>query len=370
MIKKPLEGRTPTGLSAVKAMENLEKVTKVSHLRLNEFRVEGDLFIPRPWRMRGYVLCPNITNQGLLYRGDAIDLDEHGNVSPKYSMASLKEENMADKLYRRMRWEDLGLTLLRTHPIYRLLARGIEIPTQKNEYFRVSSSVLLHSYGMPSPYISLTADKEIALFYAVTDYDEKLKRFLPTKKKYGILSCYRLKEPLSQTTRVFPIGLQVFDRPGLNKEFSCKLRPHEDFFELPEVTGLVFYQDERLSEQMLDKYEGGDLLCPKDDILSKKMEQSEGYLLEMTFQRFLRRFPQFKNDLECVRDKYRVTDEIRDLFRFCREELIDHDESFEVWWNKFCKKIYFEADRNLDREYFEHLPYDTYYSRYFDTWML
>lgn len=191
-------------------------------------------------------------------------------------MASLKEEDMADKLYRRMRWEDLGLTLLRTHPIYRLLTRGVEIPNQKNEYFRVSSSVLLHSYGMSSPYISLTADKEIALFYAVTDYDEKLKRFLPTKKKYGILSCYQLKEPLSQTSRVFPIGLQVFDRPGLNKEFSCKLRPHEDLFELPEVTGLVFYQDERLSERMLDKYEGGELLCPKDDILSKKMELSKG----------------------------------------------------------------------------------------------
>ena len=162
----------------------------------------------------------------------------------------------------------------------------------------------------------------------------------------------------------------MFDRPGLNKEFSCKLRPHEDFFELPEVTGLVFYQDERLSERMLDKYEGGELLCPKDDILSKKMELSKGYVLEMTFQRFLRRFPQFKNDLECVRDRYRVTDEVRDLFRFDREELLEHDESFEVWWYKFCKKIYFEADRNLDREYFEHLPFDSYYSRYFDTWML
>lgn len=90
MIKKPLEGRTPTGVNAIKAMETLERVTKVSHLRLNEFRVEGDLFIPRPWRMRGYVLCPNITNQGLLYRGDAINLDEHGNISPKYSMASLR----------------------------------------------------------------------------------------------------------------------------------------------------------------------------------------------------------------------------------------------------------------------------------------
>ena len=64
MIKKTLEGRTPTGVNAIKAMETLERVTKVSHLRLNEFRVEGDLFIPRPWRMRGYVLCPNITNQG------------------------------------------------------------------------------------------------------------------------------------------------------------------------------------------------------------------------------------------------------------------------------------------------------------------
>lgn len=45
MIKKPLEGRTPTGVNAIKAMETLERVTKVSHLRLNEFRVEGDLFI-------------------------------------------------------------------------------------------------------------------------------------------------------------------------------------------------------------------------------------------------------------------------------------------------------------------------------------
>ena len=365
MIKKPLNGRTPNGKNALRAMEAIERATQVSHLRMNEPRVEGDMFIPRAWRMRGYVLCPNITNQGLLYRGDTLDAEEFHNTPTRYSMASLKEMDMADKLYRRMRWEDLALVLLRSHPIYRLLSMGIKLPGTRNEYFRISSSVLLHSYGISSPYISLTSDKDIALFYAVTDYDEKTRKYVPTKKEFGVLSCYQLREPFNPTSRVFPIGLQVFERPGLNKEFSCKLRPFEDFYELPEVTGLVFYQDRYVSEYMLDKYEGGELLCPQNDILTNKIKQTDGCLLQSTFKRFLKRYPQFEMDMKTVQERYKVVDDIRDMLMFSYDELIKYHDSFEYWWYEFCKKILFEVDKKLDRGFFESIPYDSYYSRYF-----
>ncbi len=365
MIKKPLPGREPNGYAAIKAMETYEKVSKVGHLAPDEFRIEDDRFIPRSYRMRGFVLCPNITNQGLLYRGDAVDIDETNNIPPKYSSATVKEQSLEDRLYRRMRWEDLGLTLLRSHPIYRLLSGGIKLPWLRGEYFRISTTTLLHSYGVSSPYISLTSDKEIALFYAVTDYDEEKKRFIPTKKKYGVLSSYHLIEPFHQTSRVFPVGLQVYDRPGLNKEFTCRLRPFEDFFNLPEVHGLLFFQDRNLSEYMLNKFEGGEKLCPMADALSKKMEQSKGCVLETTYKRFQKRYPQYEVELGRMREKYHVTDGIRDALRFASHDLADQYEPFDYWWYEFCKKINFEANKILYREYFENIPYDVYYSRYF-----
>lgn len=369
MIKKPLKDRYPNGDIAGKAMKALERTVKVAHLRSDEYRVEGDLFIPRPWRMRGYVLCPNITNQGLLYRGDALDFDINNEIPPKFSTAITNELDVVDRFYRRMRWDDLGIILLRSHPIYRLLSMGIKLPCVEEEYFRISTSTLLHCYGLSSPYISLTADIEIALFYAVTDYDEKTKAFVPTKKKFGILSSYLLNEPFNQTSRVFPIGLQVFERSGLNKEFVCRLGINENYYNLPEVRGLLFYQDRNFSEYMLSKFDNGELLCPKDDILKQKIEQSDGYVLEKTFQRFMRRYPQYKMELESVKEKYRVTDEVRDLYRFSQEELERQCESPGYWWYEFCNKIYFEADTKLDRSFFENIPYDSYYSKYFNLWL-
>ena len=69
--------------------------------------------------------------------------------------------------------------------------------------------------------------------------------------------------------------------------------------------------------------------------------------------------------MKIVREKYNVVDDIRNMLMFNFDELIKYYDSCEYWWYEFCKKIFFEADKNLDRGFFESIPYDKYYSKYF-----
>jgi len=365
MIHKPVLGQHPNGIDALNVVRDCYHQAKIRHLRAGEKRIEGDFFIPEPWLMRGYVLSPNITNQGLLFRGQAIDLNEEENIPPAISKFAAMNDDRTARWYWRLRRFDLN-NMLRTNPLYRMLTWGIEIPQKKQRYFRISSSTLLQSYGVPSVYVSLTSDIMIALFYAVTDYDERKGCFVPTKKKYGILSFYEMAWQFSPTSRVMPIGLQVFQRPGLNKEFVCRLDPKEDYNNLMEVTGFLFEQDDKVSRDVMAMFDDGKKLFPNEDVLLNQIKKSEGRLSTTALRWHQRLDYRSNSDLEALKEKYEITDDVRDLLRFDLNELADYYGDIDEWWKKFCDKIYFEADPNLDRTFFERLPQDNYYGRFFE----
>ncbi len=365
MIHKPIEGKHPNGLNALDVLQSHLRRTRIRHLRAGEQKIEGDCFIPEPWLLRGYVLCPNITNQGLLFRGQTVDLDEKGEIPPTLSRFQKLADDKTSMQYWRMRRFDLN-NLLRTNPLYRLLTWGIELPDKRQRYFRISTSTMLHSYGIPSNYVSLTSDLKIALFFAVTDYDSEKECFVPSKKKFGILSSYEMDRHFSPRSRVLPVGLQVFQRPGVNKEFVCRLSGGENYNDLMEVTGFLFEQDEKVSKQLLLEFDDGRKLFPKEDVLLNQINKSDGIISEMAL-RWIQRMGMNSNiDVEALKKKYEITNDVRDILRFDVRELADYYGDIDKWWHNFCDKIYFEADPNLDRDFFEWLPQSSYYGRIFD----
>lgn len=365
MIHKPLYGHHPTGKDAYELIRDYSHQVAPRHLRADEKKIEGNYFIPEPWRMRGYLLSPNITNQGLLFRGQTVDWDGVGEIPSAISKLQKIHDDKVERIYWRLRRFDLH-NMLMTNPLFRMLSWGIDIPLKKQRYFRSSSTTLLHSYGLPSACVSLTSSLSTALFYAVNDYDEESGTFVPSKKKYGILSFYRLEKPFTPLSKVLPIGLQVFERPGRNKEFVCRLGPNDDFNKLDEVEGFLFEQSEEVSKWMLDKFDGGRRLMPPEPLLQDKIKKSEGMISPTALRWHEKMRPYFQEGLEDVKAKYQVTDDVRDLLRFDRQELAAYYGDIDEWWMEFCSKIYFEADSNLDRKYFEQLPQDNYYRRFFD----
>lgn len=365
MIHKPLPNRHPDGLTAYKMLSGNDSRIPISHLGPKEYKIEGEWFVPKQWRMGGYVLCPNITNQAFLYRGEAVDLDEYGEIPLKESAYQKDKYNAVDTFYHRMRWYDLR-RLLNTNPLFRLMNGGIRVWDKERLGFRFSSSLLLHSYGVPSAYVSLTSDLRIALFYAVTDYDNEKKVFVPTKKKYGILTHYKIAAPLSLSSRVTPIGLQVFERPGLNKEFVCRLRGEETFYTLPYVDGFLFEQDIEISKRLLAEFNFGRDLCPENDILAERIKQTEG-LFSMSAYNFISKFHlKYQIDLEALKKKYQLVDDSNLYFKFSGEELASYYENIDFWWFEFCKNIYFQAAPEIDEQLIHNLPYELEYARFFD----
>lgn len=366
MIYKPLEGRNPNGYAAYRMMDSNDRRVPITHLGPKEYKVEGDWYIPKQWRMGGYVLCPNITNQAYLYRGEAVDLDEDGNPPLKETGYQKLKFKHVEKVYQRIRWFDLR-RLLQSNPMFRLLNGNIRLQERGRLGLKISSAALLHSYGVISSYVSMTSDLKIALFYAVTDYDKDNRRFVPTKKSHGILSHYKMTSPLSNSSRVTPLGLQVFERPGLNKEFLCRLRGEETFYTLPYVEGFLFKQDRELSESILAEFDNGWALCPPDDILGDRVAASEGVFSKSAFDFVSRFFPQYnKINLDDLLEKYQMTDTPSKYFKFTKEELEMCYSNIDYWWYEFCKKIYFPAAPELDEQFLMNLPYEEGYGRYFD----
>lgn len=365
MIHKPLDGQHPTGKEAFMLIRNYSLQVYPRHLRADEKKIEGDFFIPEPWRMRGYLLSPNITNQGLLYRGQTLDWNSYGEIPPCVSRFQKIHDDKVERMYWRLRRFDLH-NLLMSNPLFRMLSWGVDLPLKKQRYFRSSSSSLLHSYGLPSVYVSLTSSLRTALFYAVTDYDERTKTFVPSQKKYGILSFYRLEKPFSPSSRVLPIGLQVFERPGRNKEFVCRLGQNEDYNQLTEVEGFLFEQSKDVSEWALQMFDDGRKLMPPESVLLNQIKKSEGMISPSSLRWHEKLRPFFQEGLDEVKAKYTVTENVRDLLRFDLHELAAYYGDIDEWWMKFCSKIYFEVDSNLDRKYFEQLPQNGYYRRFFD----
>ena len=366
MIHKPLENRHPDGIAAYKKVSSMTKNMPITHLGTQGFKIDGDWFIPQKWRF-SYVLSPNISNQGALFRGEAFDLDEKGNIPLKLSKYQLDRTDSIRRAYNRLRWFDLR-RLLDTNPMYRMLCRGIRYHHNRDTIFRLSFSSLLHSYGVPSSYVSLTSDLKTALFYAVTDYDEDLRKFVPTKKKYGILSSYELKTPITSVSRVMPLGLQVFERPGLNKEFLCRLVRDEDYYSLPYVEGYMFMQEEKVSRMLLEEFENGWKLCPPDDILADRIKLSEGVVSKSALKFLERMYSHSRLSLDEVRDHFKVVenlDEYKYYFSFTKEELEMYYSNIDYWWYQFCSKIYFDAAPEIDESLLMNLPYDSIYSRYF-----
>ncbi len=290
----------------------------VMHLSPFEKIIDDDKGYVMSRQMNGNLsLKPNITKQGLLFRGDSCS----------------QNQNKADRSYRAAINSMQFKKLIESFPLYEMLKNGVQLPNGETLCLE-NPFGLAYSYDLDTSFVGFTSELEVAMFYAVTRYDSISGQFEIVKNGTGVLYAYELRQPLRLTRSLTPLGLQVFPRTFFEKTFLLQIPNKADIDRHHAVIGFRFDHQEEIAQEIFEKYRGGELLAPTDDVLWKKLKSiKEGDTETALFQ---------KNDLE--------------------ELYIKIDE----YWDKFISLIHFDNNEEDIKLFLQKLPQNNNYARYFD----
>lgn len=303
-------------------LQEAKKRFPVMHLSPFDRIVNGDYGYVMSRQMDGYYsLKPNLTKQGLLFRGDS--LFQH----PFHSRYKKENENGNNVKYKAFKH------LIESFPLYSMFKEGVKLPDGKVLRFE-NPYALAYLYGLSTPYVGLTSDIEVASFYAVTKWNEEKQQFEMVKEGEGIMYAYELRQPLNQTRSLNPLGLQIFKRTYYQKTYVLQLHENADFNKLNGVTGFKFNHDEELTKEIFHKFEGGAPLAPEDDLLYKKLNDNSRNW--------------------------------QDNPEFTREELEESYAHVNESWKRFIELISFSEDEDIYRDALLKLPQSNDYAKYFD----
>jgi len=158
------------------------------------------------------------------------------------------------------------IQLLKTHPIIKELE---ELKIQDSSYCTDYEGLAQH-YGFATNHMDITNDKNIAMFFACTEYIDG--KYFPFKEsKEVVLYTINTLYP-DATERLNIIGAHAIPRPAEQKAFSIELNENENFNDLEFVQYEKFICTKELSWKYFNLFDGGKKLFP-DDIVDKKAKQ-------------------------------------------------------------------------------------------------
>lgn len=312
-------------------------------------------------------LKPNITHQGVLFRGDSYIR------SPFYSkFGQNKVYGLSDNIRKNIvpiniKRADFQMTV-ESFPLYQLLKRGILLPNGRKLVME-NPFGLAYAYDYATPFVGLTSDLDIAAFYAVTEYDKVTHSYRPLTKGRGVLYVFELRMPFSMTDGLSTLGRYLFPRTMNQKTFLLNIKPELDFNRGAVVTGFIFDHDAEQSQIIYDQFKGGELLAPKDDFLLKKL----GSFPKDTVSRYGldRNIAENPNDnpddiVTIVKQAdLNIDTEFNPAFTY--EELKDVYKNIAGVWQGMVKDVYWGGRHGSDiKKYLMDLPWNKDYSRYFD----
>lgn len=174
---------------------------------------------------RKLYLWPTALSYAYLFRGQ-------GNFYP----------NCFPTLYRKeLTYEELMIARMRLIEFELMLRQYPQVKYFNDLGLNVDFIGLAQHYGLDTDVLDLTSELGVALFFATCDYDSAAHRYRPKEdngKEYiGYIYAYpfvgeMMGDPKSTADflkRVKPIGLQPFERPGLQRGFSIRLNKGQSF---------------------------------------------------------------------------------------------------------------------------------------------
>ena len=146
---------------------------------------------------------------------------------------------------------------------------------------------LAQHYGFKTKILDITNSLPVASFFAVTRKGPK--GYMPIEKsdEPGVLyfispSIQFMPHLENYEQEIYPIGWQVFKRPGKQRAFGINLKNSKNFNSTPGVFAFRFWQDKKISEQIYNVFHGGRDLFPKDIFAEKAAKIKESNIFSQT----------------------------------------------------------------------------------------
>ena len=286
-----------------------------------------------------YALKPNITRQGILFRGDS----------------------------HYVRRSDFEIAI-ESFPLYKMLKNGIVLPNGKKLVME-NPFGLAYAYDQPTPFVGLTSDLDVAAFYAVTEYDAESGKYTPVTTGMGVIYAFELRMPFSMTIGLSSLGRLIFPRTLQQKTFLLNINPEYDFNQMAVVNGFVFNHDAALSRAIYDRFDGGEKLAPKEDFLLKKIQKfPKNTVSEQGFMRNLLENmgdSRMENESILSRAGVRIVGNLNPAFTY--DELKGVYSNIASYWQSMIDGVYVGGNHGADiKKFLMNLPWNPDYSQYFD----
>ncbi|MDA3815963.1 MAG: FRG domain-containing protein [Prolixibacteraceae bacterium] len=262
------------------------------------------------------------------YRGEnQIFKSSKASLYRKLHCIAKDDEKLAEKFVAYMRNADFLWLLLKFDHVQKFISEPL-IFNNKNLGYGISLlyEQLAQHYGLDSPWLDITSDFEVALFFACCKFNHKEKKWLPLNKsdflfnpphtQYGIIFRQLSDHPNNLSydphlTQILPVGFQPFMRCHMQNSYVAKIDESKSLQDDTSFQILRFKHSEFLCNFIFNKMKKGKLIYPHEGLSSlsdyiehikqKKIFTQE--IFDYTIQK-----PDFKNvkkdNIKKLLDKY------------------------------------------------------------------
>ena len=262
----PQRNQLPTISHVLEMVKDIMSKMPIRHRMPYDVAIGGnDVFLLNRTASGLFTLKPNITNQPCLFYGDN---DFHEVLQPKWN--DLKQE---DYLIENVLREEFELTM-ESHPLYQLFIQGI--PTSKT-LVRINNPFgNALAYGFRTPMLPLTSSLEVAAFLATHKRDIRTGEWSAIQGQdrngninIGVLYLMELAVPFPAIPGLSCIGMQAFERPGLQRMYALNIEQGRNFNEHRFVYGFQFRQNPDEVKTIEELFGHGEKLTP-DELIADK----------------------------------------------------------------------------------------------------
>jgi len=132
---------------------------------------------------------------------------------------------------------------------------------------------LAQHYEFKTEMLDVTNSLPVAAFFAVTRQD--CGKYIPIEKSdkpgvlYFVTPDIQFMQLSDNLPEIYPVGWQVFKRPGEQRAFGVNLTNKKNFNTMSGVFAFRFWHDKIISEQIWNMFHGGEDLFAKDTFAEK-----------------------------------------------------------------------------------------------------
>ena len=207
------------------------------------------------------VMIYPVSRPDLLFRG------QYKRYRPCYPSVARNMETRSNALMHLSPIEQsrLILNLIRTAWFNKNLRKTSAMRWMSTQGLSFDENAVAQHYGLPTGYIDLSQSFAVASFFACCEYDAACGTWKPVTDGYGIIYAVDItRTPICGPAK--PIGLQPFPRPSQQWGWVYEISMAQDFDALPHVRKFVFAHDACASSRILERFEGGARLFPRDPL--------------------------------------------------------------------------------------------------------